>query len=276
MALSQKQITDLFQAQLGRAPTQNELGYFSQMGQGTNGVGGMSAYEAEQAVGATPEAQLSTLGKYTDLYSQQLGKYDNQMLGQAQNQLMGQFRQLGRANSTGYINAFAQAAQNLAMNRQSQMAQFYGQGLGGAMQSQVGAGQGALGRSYGLQENERQFSRDKTLAQLNYDRQSDFYNTQSRRGFQQGLIGMGAQIGMGAIAGGIMASDSRIKKNVEPMAKVGDLTLYSYNFKSGKGPSGRYIGFMAQDVKEKYPDSVIEINGVLHIKTDTLATHLRG
>ena len=207
--MTQQQIQQAFQSELGRAPTGAELEYFTQMGQGYGGVGQMSQYETQQALQATPEAQLSNLNKYSGMYQQQLGQSDSYMMGQAGNQLQSQFRKLGRGSSTAYIAAFTQAAQNLAMNRQQQVAQFYGQGLGNVMNNQVSQGNNTLDRSYQLQENQRQFSRDQDLANRNYDRQMDFYNTQRRQGFQSGLLNMGIQAGMGALQGATMGAFAR-------------------------------------------------------------------
>ena len=207
MALSHKQIVDSFQSELGRAPTQAEISYFTQMGRGHDGVGAMSQYEAQQYIGSTPEAQLAGLNKYAGIYGQQLGQSDNYMMGQAQNQLMGQFRKMGRPSSSGYDSAFAQAAQNLAMGRQQQMAQFYGQGLQGVMGNQMQTGQNAMQNIYGQQQGQIQFNRDQDLANRNYARQMDYANTQRRQGMQSGLInagiGLGANILGGVVGGGI-------------------------------------------------------------------------
>ncbi len=208
--MTQKQIADAFQAELGRAPTGAEISYFMQMGQGVGGMGQMSPYEAQQSLMATPEAQERTLGRYAGLYGQQLGQSDAYMMGQAGNQLQGQFRRMGRGSSTGYISAFAQAAQNLAMNRQTQMAQFYGQGLGGVMQNRAQTGQTAMENIYGQQQGQIQFGRDQDLANRNYARQMDYANTQRRQGMQSGLInagiGLAGTIAGGAIWGGLGAA----------------------------------------------------------------------
>lgn len=74
---------------------------------------------------------------------------------------------------------------------------------------------------------------------------------------------------IGGLAGGAGAafghfSDERMKKNVT------DLKPISYEYKKGQGPSGKQEGFSAQNVKEVYPDAIINSkkNGVERMKID--------
>ena len=57
-------------------------------------------------------------------------------------------------------------------------------------------------------------------------------------------------------------SDEKLKKNIEPVGKVGDLTLYEWDWKEfAKNAVGTEMstGFKAQEVEKKYPDCVEHI-----------------
>ena len=60
----------------------------------------------------------------------------------------------------------------------------------------------------------------------------------------------------GAVIGGLLASDARLKENIEPVGKLDNgLTVYLFNF---KGEKKKQIGLIAQEVTEVIPDAVIE------------------
>ncbi len=72
---------------------------------------------------------------------------------------------------------------------------------------------------------------------------------------------MGAALGAGgAAAGGMIASDSRLKKNI---VKVGSfdngLSIYRFQF---KGSNVTQIGAIAQEVEKVIPEAVVEIDGI--------------
>ena len=209
LSVGKKAVTDAFQRELGRTPTQAESDFFVKQWQGYGGRGQLSPYEMQQYVASTPEAQLQGLNKYAGLYGQQLGASDQYTLGQAQNQLMGQFRAQGRPTSSGYIAAFASAAQNLAAQKQQQMAQFYGGGLQDVMSNQQQTGQLALGRAQSLQDQQRQFEQNSSLAQQQYyQQQNDYQNMLNQANRQQktsalmGLAGTALGAGIGGAVGG--------------------------------------------------------------------------
>lgn len=93
--------------------------------------------------------------------------------------------------------------------------------------------------------------------------------------YQPGQLGE-IMKGVGSMAGAAAAfSDIRLKENIVPIGHVKDLPLYSYNFIGSDQPE---IGFMAQEVYQKYPQAVIKGDDRTPwmIKTDHLSQLLKG
>lgn len=105
---------------------------------------------------------------------------------------------------------------------------------------------------------------------------------QSNLGFQAG--GLLAQAGqqsnskskskpglggfLGQMAGGVAASDRRLKKDVEQIGTYGDLPLFRYSYIN---VPGEQIGVMAQDVAKHYPRALgPEVFGYLTVDYDKL------
>jgi len=206
---AQKQFQDLtgqFKESLGRDPKPEELDYFLKFVK----EGQLQPYEVSQILKSTPEYQTNLQKTQTEELQGQLTKYDEQLLGQAQSQLTGQYRQMGRPFTSAYDNAFAQAAQQLAMNRQPFMTQYLA-GQQGNLQSQyMGAGQAAIGRGYGLRDETRQ----RGYALEDYYRQADYYNNlmnqQNKWNKNQALFGAGGAFlgaGIGGMGGGMAGAE---------------------------------------------------------------------
>lgn len=90
---------------------------------------------------------------------------------------------------------------------------------------------------------------------------------------RQGLL----NAGIGAVAL-LAASDSMLKTNIEPVSEVGNLTMYQWDWHKeikdtfiSKFPT---IGFMAQEVEEKYPEYVYELGGIKAINYGALMDRL--
>lgn len=64
-----------------------------------------------------------------------------------------------------------------------------------------------------------------------------------------GLFGLGSSF--------IMASDERVKENIEPLGKVEGHNVYAYDYKGKFDDGEKHIGVMAQEVEEKRPDAVL-------------------
>jgi hypothetical protein len=67
---------------------------------------------------------------------------------------------------------------------------------------------------------------------------------------------MGGLFGLGSA--GIMASDRRLKKNIVPLGEVDGLTLYRFEYIDAPR---EHVGFMADEVAERFPDAVHEMPG---------------
>lgn len=104
-------------------------------------------------------------------------------------------------------------------------------------------------------------------------------------GEQAAAMTQGAQnvagIGVGALAA--IFSDERLKTNVEPVGHVKNLILYTWDWVEGAaelahkyGSELMNHGFMAQQVKEQYPDFVIQKDGINMVLYQPLLEHLDG
>jgi hypothetical protein len=69
------------------------------------------------------------------------------------------------------------------------------------------------------------------------------------QGVLGGLFGLGGNL--------IMASDERLKENIEPVGELKGHKLYEYNYKSDPDKA-RHVGVMAQEVEKKRPDAVLK------------------
>jgi hypothetical protein len=98
------------------------------------------------------------------------------------------------------------------------------------------------------------------IAQQGYANQMAGYNAQQQMnpmgGIIKGLFGLGNA--------SIMASDERLKENIEPVgAEVEGMPVYEYNYKAD--PSTRHVGIMAQDALKKRPDVVVKMGKYLGV-----------
>jgi hypothetical protein len=73
---------------------------------------------------------------------------------------------------------------------------------------------------------------------------------------------------LATIGSAIAGSDRRIKENIIPEGtKWKGLNIYTYNY---IGDNVRRRGVMAQDVEGIYPDAVVTINGIKHVKYEEI------
>jgi len=93
---------------------------------------------------------------------------------------------------------------------------------------------------------------------------------QSEAAGTQNLLNLGA-------AGALFLSDPRLKENIVKIGKLGKLGIYSWDYIEGLEGSELAImtsGFMADEVKELYPQHVIEFAGYDLINYETLLNEL--
>ena len=207
-------INSYFQQYLGRQATADEVSYLNKFIQ----EGYLQPGEIGQVIAGLPGAQgralESDLPKFQQAMSAQDQGYLQSAADMAGAQAQSRFAGLGRPNSSAMaaqvFGQTGQAAQNLAMQRQSALAQFYGQGLQQNRALTQAYGQGALERGYGLRDEARQ--RQYQIEHRNYMKGLyDEYAAQQRKSNRLGAIGniAGTALGMGAGAmlGGGLGAD---------------------------------------------------------------------
>jgi hypothetical protein len=88
----------------------------------------------------------------------------------------------------------------------------------------------------------------------------------------------GQVINAGATAAAIMFSDPRLKENMEPIGKIGPLTLFEWDWKAGvsKLIGKMSIGFSADEVHEHFPHHVVEVHGFRAVNYPALTDELRA
>jgi len=190
MAKNDRAIREQFMRVLGRDARPDEIEFFN----GFLAENDLTPFDVGEIIAGHPEAQQTRLNQQTDQYGQMLGKYDDQILGQAQKTLQGQFARMGRPSSTGYTAAFSNAARDVAMARQGQLAQFYGGGLQGLQNQYMAAGSSQVPRALGLRDERRQ----RGWAIDDYYRAQNDYNSamrgQSTRNLQGSLLNAGINL----------------------------------------------------------------------------------
>ncbi len=151
------------------------------------------------------------------------------------------------------------------------------------------ASQGIAGQQAGSQAGlDEQMAKYMFGTNAPFDALNNFWNivgsgnwggtthTQGTSNTQQtstGSIFDGIGKGLGAIGtvGSWLKSDREAKTDIEVIGKLNDgLPIYRYRYKDDFSRHV-YIGLMAQDVEQKYPEAVREIGGVKHVNYD-LAT----
>ena len=185
-------IADQFQRVLGRAPREDELNYFYRFlfeeSLSPNEIGQILESSPEYQTKLQQGQQAQQLQEFQGL----LGAGDRQVLGQAQDLLTGQFAKMGRSGSSGYVSAFANAARDLALQRQNQLAGFYASTVPGrqAALSNLAIGQGQ--QAFGGALNTRAYNIGRENELSDFYRAQDQYNdalNQHRRGSRAGAIG---------------------------------------------------------------------------------------
>lgn len=183
-------IEDQFMRVLGRAPRPDEVAYFQKF----INDGDLSEYEIGEILGGTPEAQGAMFRKQGEEYAGILARGDEDMLNRAQDSIRSDFYQAGRPASSGYLGAYSQAARDLAMARQGQMAGYYGRGFPGLQEQGIQQAYQSRNRGAGLRDERRQ----RAYQIEDYYRQKNdyesFMKSQDRRGFGRKLLGAGIQM----------------------------------------------------------------------------------
>lgn len=202
--MARQDLDAVFRQFLGRAPSQQELDFFGKF----IDEGHLQPYEVGQYLQASPEATQSRLPAQTQEYSQVLAGQDEAIMSRAGDQLASQFYQQGRPRSSGYTAAYLNAARDLAISRQPQVADFYRQGAQGVSQGFQRFGEGGVERGYGLRDQMRQ----RQWGIDDYYRQQNDFNSylrgQESRNLRGSLINAGIGLGTRGIGAGMGAMGS--------------------------------------------------------------------
>jgi len=106
------------------------------------------------------------------------------------------------------------------------------------------------------------------LINKNYDQRLNVWqqNAASSGGLFGSILG-----GVGKLAGGWLASDERVKKDVEKVGKLDGHNLYRYRYKDEPGNAPKHVGVMAQEAEKKRPDAVADLgDGVKRVNYGSL------
>ena len=190
---------DQFQQILGRAPSPDEAAFFQKF----LSEGSIQPHEIGQILQATPEYQQSQLTKNAADFGTQLNAQNESILNQAGAAANSRFASLGRPVTSAQGASVLQAGGQLAQQRQSALASFYGQGLQNNAALGVQQGAGALERGYGMRDETRQFGQQLQLARYNQNNYNDYLNQANRRSRSRALTGFAGAAG-GALIGGLV------------------------------------------------------------------------
>lgn len=95
-----------------------------------------------------------------------------------------------------------------------------------------------------------------------------------------GIAGAASEAGgLGALASGIFFSDERLKENIVEIAEIGDMKVVEWDWIPQTGNTViadcPNVGFIAQDVRDKYPEFVGEYAGWLFVDYERLMLKLQ-
>jgi hypothetical protein len=220
---------------------------------------------------------------YSQLFSTQTGALaQNEQLqaqqGVAQAQSSAQQRGLtGSSIESGGMQAALTGAQNAYTQGYASLLGNYVSQYAGAASSDVSNQQtyynnlaSALGQAYSSQVEQSQFASQLGEAQ-------SAASSQANATQNAGIFGALGSIG-GGVGLGLALSDIRLKKNVREIGRKHGLKVYSFEYDRDRCPAlrdrlpaGRFIGFMAHHVAEKYPEAVSLLKGYLAIDYNRLA-----
>ncbi len=212
---------------------------------------------------ATQENQLRTrlanqgLSQNSAAYQNaqaQFGRDKNDAYSTAQNAAFGQGLQ---AQNQGFNQSAAQGTFANEASQQGLQNQAYVQNQPlNQFNSLMSSGQVATPQ--GIQYSPTQVAGTDVIGANALSVQQQAAQAQARAQQQSGLMGGLAQLGSAAI----LASDVRLKTEIEPHGEIGPYSLYSYRYVWG-GP--KRVGVMAHEVAAINPSAVIDMGGWLAV-----------
>jgi len=228
--------------------------FLQNYGTATQGVGALG--NALGLNGPQGNAAATAAFQNNPGYNFQLGQGENAVLAN-----QARTGQLASGNTDIALNNYAQGVANQGWNQYIQNLQPY---LGASNAAATGIGGLYSGLGNALNQN---FS---NLGNAQYGAATSIGNAQANAdlGALSGSANtIGAGIGAGNLAsnlfGSFMASDERVKDDIE---KIGELydgqNVYLYRYKGDHTPR---VGLMAQEVERRYPEAVAEFDGIKHV-----------
>lgn len=206
-AVDSGRVAQALQQGLGRQPTQNEIDQYSKYIK----TGDLDYGSITQIAQGLPEADKARLDQYAGQYGDILGANDNKFLSQAADtfgaKVNSQFASLGRPNSSAMAaQVFSQGGQlagQLAQQRQSALADFYGRGLSNNMGAYRDQGQSNMNRAYGLADQRSAFNRGLLGYQTQRNDYSTDLNNENAKNKQQAFNQFVGGLGGAAIGGSL-------------------------------------------------------------------------
>jgi hypothetical protein len=156
-----------------------------------------------QIIQGSPELSKARIEDYTNQFGARLGANDQAIIDKSAATANSTFAGLGRQNSSALAASVMQAGGALAQQRQSALAQFYGQNLQNNMSQYVDRANTVQGRAYQKEDNRAAFNRSL----LGYQTQRNDFNTdlnnQESRNRQRAYSQLPFTLGGAAIGGAL-------------------------------------------------------------------------
>lgn len=229
------QVSQVFQQELGRAPTTAESQYY-----GTLMASGQDAYQIQQALQQTTEYQQNQTQQFTNKLQNQLQQsnstYFNQYIApslQAQNALSGQ-----TPGSSALSAQLSQAALQQNQGLQNYLAQVSAQQYNNSTQNAAANYQNVLNQQYGLQNAGVSNTLQNNATNQAYNQQLNLYQMQ-QQAYNNYLSQYGKRNGnqgVGSLIGGVLGAGTGAYFGGTSGASAG------YNIGSGLGgAAGAYL-----------------------------------
>jgi hypothetical protein len=208
-------------------------------------------------LGTQASLQNAQLGTQASLENARLGTQtslsNSQNANALQQLLMNLTYQGSQADANRFLAAVGMESQNQDADLQRKMQMIN-------LLNQFGGQQQALGQK----SLDLPWTMLQRLSAITPQQYESTTNTDQTSKVSGGGNPLGAALGIASL---FMKCDRNSKTDIEDFGTepITGLKLYAYRYKSDPKTYPKVVGFMAQDVKEKYPDAVTEVDGTLMI-----------
>jgi Chaperone of endosialidase len=208
----------------------------------------------------------------------QMNPYDKYVIDEMNTQAGGEYSLLKQAlNQSGQMGSNRQVlgANDIDMRRIGQIGQFKQQGYNTALNNAMNVLPGlrssdAYGR-FNMEMNAKQAPYQTLQAAQGF--LSGTPTSFGNFGNPQTKVSNPIDYGKIAMTGASLFSDERLKENIELVGEENGHNVYKFNYINEPGET--FIGVMAQEVKEKQPDAVTEIDGYLAVNYNKIGVDFR-